>query len=98
VIASQIDPNCHEQCTAQEARKAQTAADSSRSKMEIDGQNAEQVPQAEMTSENYYFDSYSHFGKSSCLHLCRGSLQQQTPPAPADAAHSSRRAAQLLRA
>lgn len=30
--------------------------------MEIDGQNAEQVPQAEMTSENYYFDSYSHFG------------------------------------
>jgi hypothetical protein len=32
--------------------------------MEIDGKD-EVVPQAEMTSENYYFDSYSHFGESA---------------------------------
>jgi hypothetical protein len=50
--------------------------------MEIDGQAAEVVPQAEMTSENYYFDSYSHFGKRICLYVHRD-LQQQTPPAPA---------------
>lgn len=65
--------------------------------MEIDGQNTEVVPQAEMTSENYYFDSYSHFGKQRCLHL-RRDLQQQTPPARADADAAAEESNQLLRA
>lgn len=51
--------------------------------MEIDGQTAEVVPQAEMTSENYYFDSYSHFGERTWLCL-RWNLQQQTQSAPAN--------------
>lgn len=51
--------------------------------MEIDGQKDEVVPQAEMTSENYYFDSYSHFGERyyGCKVLAAATATVATPPA-----------------
>lgn len=58
-------PGSH-RITAKAVDHSATAATAA--KMEIDGKQ-EAVPQAEMTSENYYFDSYSHFGRFVCVCL-----------------------------